>query len=87
MEAIGDDNDVAFGISTSGNARNVITGLLEAKKIGIKTVALTGAGGGELAAIADIALVVPSDNTPRIQEAHSVIGHIICELVEENLFR
>lgn len=87
LEGIASKNDIAIGISTSGNARNVITGLLEAKKLGLKTVALTGSGGGEMANIADISLAVPSDNTPRIQEAHIVIGHVICELVEENLFK
>ncbi|NQT95493.1 MAG: D-sedoheptulose 7-phosphate isomerase [Candidatus Omnitrophica bacterium] len=87
VESLANENDVVIGISTSGNARNVITGLLEAKKIGIKTIALTGSGGGEMAAISDIALVVPSANTARIQEAHIVIGHIICELVEETLFK
>lgn len=87
LEGIASDNDLAIGISTSGNARNVITGIIEAKKLGLKTVALTGSSGGELAAIADIALIVPSDNTPRIQEAHSTIGHVLCELVEHNLFK
>lgn len=87
LEGLASDNDIVIGISTSGNARNVITGLLEARKMGIKTVALTGSGGGELAAISDIALIAPSDNTPRIQEAHITIGHILCELVEEKLFR
>jgi D-sedoheptulose 7-phosphate isomerase len=86
MEAIGSGNDIAIGISTSGNARNVIAGLLEAKKMGLKTIALTGSGGGEMAAISDLALIVPSDNTARVQEAHIVIGHIICELAEQNLF-
>jgi D-sedoheptulose 7-phosphate isomerase len=86
MEAIGTDNDIAIGISTSGNARNVIAGLLEAKRMGLKTIALTGSGGGEMATIAGLALIVPSDNTARVQEAHIVIGHIICELVEQNLF-
>ena len=87
MEGLATNKDVTIGISTSGNARNVITGLLEAKKLGVKTIALTGSGGGELSAIADIALVVPSDNTARIQESHITIGHILCELVEEKLFR
>jgi D-sedoheptulose 7-phosphate isomerase len=86
IEAIGSDNDIAIGISTSGNARNVIAGILEAKRMGLKTIALTGSGGGEIAAIADLSLIVPSDNTPRVQEAHIVIGHIICELAEQNLF-
>lgn len=86
IEGIASENDVVIGISTSGNAKNVIGGLLEAKRMGLKAVALTGAGGGELASIADVALVVPSDNTARIQEAHILIGHIICELSEQTLF-
>ncbi len=86
VEAIGSDNDIVIGISTSGNARNVISGLLEAKKMGLMTIALTGSGGGEMATIVDIALIVPSDNTARIQEAHIVIGHIVCELAEQKLF-
>jgi len=86
MEAVGSEKDIVIGISTSGNARNVISGLLEAKKMGRKTIALTGSGGGEMATFTDVALVVPSDNTARIQEAHIVIGHIICELAEQNLF-
>jgi len=86
VEAIGSDNDIVIGISTSGNARNVIAGLLEAKKMGLKAIALTGSGGGEMATIADLVLIVPSDNTARVQEAHIVVGHIICELVEQNLF-
>ena len=87
MEGLATDNDIAIAISTSGNARNVITGMLEAKKLGIKTIAITGSGGGEMATIADLALIVPSDNTARIQESHITIGHIICELVEAKLFK
>ncbi|NQT89863.1 MAG: D-sedoheptulose 7-phosphate isomerase [Candidatus Omnitrophica bacterium] len=87
MEGLATEKDVCIGITTSGNARNVITGILEARKMGVKTIALTGSGGGELSAIADLALIVPSDNTARIQEAHIIIGHIICELVEEKLFK
>jgi D-sedoheptulose 7-phosphate isomerase len=87
LEGLGCNNDIVIGISTSGNARNVIAGLLEAKRMGIKTIALTGSGGGEMAAISNCAIIVPSDNTPRVQEAHIVIGHIICELVEKNLFK
>jgi len=86
IEALGADDDIVIGISTSGNARNVIAGLLEAKRMGLKTIALTGSGGGEMATIANLALVVPSDNTARVQEAHIIIGHIICELAEQNLF-
>jgi D-sedoheptulose 7-phosphate isomerase len=83
IESIGQKNDVAIGISTSGKAKNVSAGIKQAKKMGIKTVALTGGDGGELAKLADVSLLVPSSVTARIQEAHITIGHIICELIEE----
>jgi D-sedoheptulose 7-phosphate isomerase len=73
------------GISTSGKAKNVVAGIKQAKKMGLKTVALTGGDGGELAKLADVALMVPSSVTARIQEAHITIGHVICELVEQEL--
>lgn len=85
IEALGQKNDVAVGISTSGKAKNVTLGIKQAKKMGIKTVALTGGDGGELAKLADTALVVPSNVTARIQESHITIGHVICELVEQTL--
>ena len=85
IEALGQKNDVAIGISTSGKAKNVAAGIKQAKKIGIKTVALTGGDGGDLAKMADTSLVVPSSVTARIQEAHITIRHIICELVEQAL--
>ncbi len=75
--------DVAVGISTSGRSLNVIKGIEEARRIGAKTVALTGSGGGRLAAICDHKVIVPSDDTQRIQECHIMIGHIICELIED----
>ncbi|MFA6217054.1 MAG: D-sedoheptulose 7-phosphate isomerase [Candidatus Omnitrophota bacterium] len=83
IEALGQKNDIAIGISTSGKAKNVAAGIKQAKKMGIKTVALTGGDGGELAKLADISLIVPSLVTARIQEAHITLGHIICELVEQ----
>ncbi|MBN1405458.1 MAG: D-sedoheptulose 7-phosphate isomerase [Candidatus Omnitrophica bacterium] len=86
IEALGLKNDIALAISTSGNARNVIAGALEAKKQKIKVIALTGADGGQLAPLADLALVIPSHNTARIQEVHITVGHILCELIEEKLF-
>ncbi|MCX5700117.1 MAG: D-sedoheptulose 7-phosphate isomerase [Candidatus Omnitrophica bacterium] len=86
IEALADKRDVVFGISTSGKAKNVIIAIKQAKKMGFKTIALTGGDGGELAKIADISLIVPSSVTARIQEAHIVIGHIICELIEEESF-
>lgn len=83
LEALATKSDVALGISTSGKAKNVAQGIKQAKKMGLKTIALTGGDGGELAKAADISLVVPSNVTARIQEAHITIGHIICELIEE----
>jgi D-sedoheptulose 7-phosphate isomerase len=83
IEALGLKNDIAIGISTSGKAKNVSCGIKQAKKMGLKTVALTGGDGGELVKLADISLLVPSLVTARIQEAHITIGHIICELVEQ----
>jgi len=86
IEALGRPGDVAIGISTSGNSRNVIQAMAVAKKIGLHTVALTGASGGELKPAVDHCLRAPSDETPRIQECHILIGHIISELVEQTIF-
>ena len=80
------EDDIIIAISTSGNARNVIAGILEAKKQKIRTVALTGGDGGQLAPLADISLIVPSRNTDRVQEVHIVIGHILCEIAEDKIF-
>ena len=85
IEALGRKNDVAIGISTSGKAKNVALGLKQAKKMGLKTVVLTGKNGNELAKAADLSLLVPSEVTARIQEAHITIGHILCELIEQEL--
>jgi len=85
IEALGKKNDVALGISTSGKARNVALGIKQAKKMGIKTVALSGGDGGEIVKLADVSLVVPSKITARIQEAHITIAHIICEMIEQEL--
>ncbi len=85
VEALGQRNDVAIGISTSGKAKNVACAIKQAKKMGIKTIALTGGDGGELAKLADISLLVPSSVTARIQEAHITIGHVVCELIEQAL--
>jgi len=85
LEAVGRSGDVAIGISTSGNSSNVLAGLHTARKLGMKTIALTGAGGGKSAELADVLLDPGTDDapTPRIQEAHAVIYHILCELVED----
>ena len=85
VEALVDSGDVVIGISTSGNSPNVVNAIELAKTKGAKTVVLTGGSGGKLAEAADLTLTVPSDSTPRIQEAHITIGHIICEIVEEEL--
>lgn len=85
LEALGKKGDVAVGISTSGNSRNVIRALETAKSKSIYTVALTGASGGLLRNIADSTICVPSEETPRIQECHILTGHIICEIVEQIL--
>ncbi len=85
IEALGQKNDVAVGISTSGKAKNVVLGLKQAKKNGLKTIALTGGDGGEIAKIADLSFIAPSSVTARIQEAHITVGHIVCELVEQTL--
>ena len=86
IEGLARPGDVAIGISTSGNSPNVISGLLAAKKLGLKTVALTGESGGKLQSIVDHCISAPSQKTPRIQECHSLIGHILSEIVEQELF-
>ncbi|MFH1459586.1 MAG: D-sedoheptulose 7-phosphate isomerase [Candidatus Omnitrophota bacterium] len=85
IEALGTDKDLAIGISTSGQAKNVINGLKKAKDLGMQTIALTGQKGKNLKNLVDICLCVPDGDTPRIQEAHITIIHIICKLVEDNL--
>jgi phosphoheptose isomerase len=83
IEALGAAGDVAFGISTSGNSKNVNQAILAAKARGLKTIGLTGRSGGELARIADIAIVIPVERTAHIQECHIAIGHVLCRLVDE----
>ncbi len=82
LEALGSKGDVAIGISTSGNSKNVIEAIKLAKVREMKTIVLTGNGGGALASLADINIIVPSKVTARIQESHSCVVHCICELVE-----
>jgi len=86
LKALGREGDVAVGISTSGTSPNIIKAFEVAKEMGMKTIALTGNDGGALTKIADFSLIVPSASTPRIQEVHILIGHILCELVEHYLF-
>jgi D-sedoheptulose 7-phosphate isomerase len=85
IEGLAQRGDLAFGISTSGNSTNVIEGIKQAKKMGLKTISLTGCGGGKLAPLTDISIIVPSAETARIQESHLCIAHTICELVEEKI--
>jgi D-sedoheptulose 7-phosphate isomerase len=86
LEGMGQEGDIFIGISTSGNSKNIINAFEVAKQKGIKTVALVGRDGGEMAKMSDIALVVPSNSTPRIQESHILIGHIICDIIEKEIF-
>jgi D-sedoheptulose 7-phosphate isomerase len=86
IQALGRKGDVALGISTSGNSPNVLKAVTEAKKLGLRTAVLTGGSGGKLSSLADLALNVPSDHTPHIQEAHLWIEHLLCQLVDEVLF-
>ncbi len=86
IKAQGRAGDVLVGISTSGNSKNVVLAQIEAQKRGMKTIAMTGSGGGEMRNSANILLNMPSTDTPRIQEGHILVGHIICELVEEGIF-
>ena len=85
IEGLGKKGDMALGISTSGKSKNVIHGIKKASEMNIKTAVLTGKSEGELSRIADVSVKVPSNNTPRIQEAHITIGHIVCEIVEDAL--
>jgi D-sedoheptulose 7-phosphate isomerase len=86
IEALARSGDMAIGISTSGNSSNVLHGLSAARKFGLCTVALTGCAGDKLKNVADYCICAPSKETPRIQECHILIGHIISELVEETIF-
>ena len=86
IKALGRKDDVALGISTSGNSKNVILAVETARDMGLYTVGLTGCGGGELARCCDLALIVDSRATPRIQETHITAGHVLCELVDRTLF-
>jgi D-sedoheptulose 7-phosphate isomerase len=86
VEALAAPGDVVVGISTSGNSPNVLKALNVAKARGCRTIGLLGKDGGSIRAACDLALVVPSDDTPRIQEGHITIIHIVCDLVEKALF-
>ena len=85
LEGLGSPGDIAVGISTSGNSPNVLSGIRSAKEVGLVAVGMTGLSGKELLELSDYCIRVPSDHTPRIQEAHILIGHILCEMVDESL--
>ena len=86
VNGVGKKGDVLIGISTSGNSENIMRALQVAKSKGMVTVAMTGESGGKMKDVVDFLLNVPSTDTPRIQEAHIMLGHIFCQIVEEDLF-
>ncbi len=86
VEGVGSNGDILIGISTSGNSQNVIRAFEEASRIGMKRISFTGETGGELGGLSDVCIKVPSMDTPRIQEAHILVAHIVCEIVEMELF-
>lgn len=86
IKGLGKAGDILVGLSTSGNSVNIIKAFEEAKSAGMITVAFTGAGGGKMKEQADYLINVPSTDTPRIQESHIMVGHIVCQLVEASLF-
>jgi D-sedoheptulose 7-phosphate isomerase len=85
IQALGRKGDIALAISTSGNSPNVIEAVKQSRETGIGTIGLLGAGGGKVATLVDLAMIVPSDETPRIQEVHITASHIICQLIEDEL--
>ncbi len=86
LKGIGKAGDVIVGLSTSGNSKNIVAAFEQAKLMNITTVGFTGEGGGKMKTLSDYIINVPSNDTPRIQESHITVGHIICQMVEENLF-
>lgn len=86
LEGLAQEGDLFIGISTSGNSQNVINAFTSAKERGVTTVALAGRDGGKMAAMADYAIIVPSNATPRIQESHLLIEHMICDIIEKEIF-
>ncbi|MBW1741135.1 MAG: D-sedoheptulose 7-phosphate isomerase [Deltaproteobacteria bacterium] len=86
IKALGRKDDIAWGISTSGNSKNVLLAVETARKMGLYTLGLTGCNGGKLSHCCDLALIVDSQATPRIQETHIIVGHILCDLVDRILF-
>jgi len=87
LKAVGNKNDIAIGISTSGKSENVLRALKYAKDVGMLTVGFTGSRGENMKEYCDYTFIVPSDDTPRIQETHITLGHILAELIEKNIFQ
>ena len=86
VEGLGNKGDILIGLSTSGNSANIVKAFETANAKGIITVGFTGTGGGKMKSLSNYLINIPSTDTPRIQESHILIGHIICQFVEENLF-
>lgn len=86
LEGMAQEGDLFIGISTSGNSQNIINAFESAKERGVITVALVGRDGGKMATMADFSIIIPSNATPRIQESHILIGHILCDIIEKELF-
>lgn len=86
IEAVGKKGDIIIGLSTSGNSENIVEAFKTAKKIEMTCIGFTGAKGGQMKTLSDFLVNIPSEDTPRIQESHITIGHIICEMVEKTLF-
>lgn len=86
IKAVGNQGDILIGLSTSGNSKNVVNALIQARKQGVITVGFTGLGGGKMKEHCDVLIEIPSKDTPRIQECHMLIGHAVCEIVEQKLF-
>jgi len=86
LEGLAQEGDLFIGISTSGNSQNVINAFTSAKERGVTTVALVGRDGGKMALMADYAIIVPSNATPRIQESHLLIEHMLCDIIEKEIF-
>lgn len=86
LEGMAQEGDLFIGISTSGNSQNILNAFESAKDRGVITVALVGRDGGKMAQMADFAIIIPSNTTPRIQESHILIGHILCDIIEKELF-
>jgi D-sedoheptulose 7-phosphate isomerase len=86
LQALSSKGDVAVGISTSGNSANVLNAIQVGRERGLLTIGMTGRTGGKLKGVVDYCICIPSEQTPRIQESHILAGHILCEIIEEELF-